>query len=56
MQHDLPRGYDLVVVVRPHEPLTLAEYQRLMSATLVRLHGTWARRPVARGPEKSPRP
>src|ERR671914_858627 len=32
MQHDFPRGYDLVIVVRPHEPLILAEYQRIVSA------------------------
>ena len=44
MQHDLPRGYDLVVVVRPHEPLMLADYQKLLSATLVKLHNTWSRR------------
>ncbi len=44
LQHDLPQGYDLVVVVRPHEPLILAEYQKLLMAMLVRLHGTWQRR------------
>ena len=44
LQHDFPRGYDLVVVVRPHEPLMLADYQRLMSGMLVRLHGAWRRR------------
>ena len=44
MQHDLPRGYDLVIVVRPHEPLMLADYQKIVSATLVRLHTTWAKR------------
>ncbi len=38
MQHDFPRGYDLVVVVRAHEPLILAEYQRILSALLVKLH------------------
>src|SRR6266550_3483474 len=32
MQHDFPRGYDLVVVVRPHEPMQLAEYQKLITA------------------------
>src|SRR4051794_29101453 len=32
MQHDLPRGYDLVIVVRPHEPLMLADYQRILSS------------------------
>ncbi|MDQ3441525.1 MAG: ribonuclease P protein component, partial [Planctomycetota bacterium] len=44
MQHDLPRGYDFVIVVRPHEPLMLADYQRLMSAMAVKLHGAWQRR------------
>jgi ribonuclease P protein component len=41
MQHDLPRGYDLVIVVRPHSPLILAEYQRLLSALAVKLHQQW---------------
>jgi ribonuclease P protein component len=30
MQHDWRDGYDLVIVVRPHEGHTLAEYQRLL--------------------------
>jgi ribonuclease P protein component len=50
LQHDLPRGYDLVVVVRPHEPLMLAEYQKLLSATLVRLHDTWSKRQAPPAP------
>src|SRR2546430_2134165 len=37
MQHDLPAGYDLVIVVRPHEPLILAEYQRILSGAIVKL-------------------
>ena len=44
LQHDFPRGYDLVVVVRPHEPLILAEYQKLLSALLVKLHANWSKR------------
>lgn len=44
MQYDLPTGYDLVVVVRAHEPLPLAEYQRILSSTAVKLHGVWSRR------------
>ena len=44
LQHDLPQGYDWVVVVRPHEPLMLADYQKLLSGTLVRLHNTWSKR------------
>ncbi len=38
MQHDLPKGYDLVIVVRPHAPMMLAEYQRLLSSLLVKAH------------------
>ena len=30
-QHDLPAGLDMVVVVRPHAPLMLGEYKRLLS-------------------------
>lgn len=53
LQHDLPSGYDLLVVIRPHEPLTLAEYQKLMSAMVVKLHGIWNKRsPVGRLPEE----
>jgi ribonuclease P protein component len=48
-QHDLPRPYDLVVVVRPHKPMILAEYQRLLSALLIKLHQEWQKRPA---PEK----
>ena len=44
MQHDLPRGYDFVVVVRPHAPLMLADYQRLLSASAVKLHHAWQRK------------
>src|SRR4051794_16817554 len=44
MQHDFPRGYDLVIVVRPHEPMILAEYQRILSAAMVKLHAAWEKR------------
>jgi ribonuclease P protein component len=37
LQHDWPRGYDLVIVVRPHEPRTLAEYQKLLSGLMIRI-------------------
>jgi ribonuclease P protein component len=48
LQHDLPAGYDLLVVVRPHEPLVLAEYQRLLMAIVVKLHATWQKRGMPR--------
>jgi ribonuclease P protein component len=46
MQHDFPRGYDLVIVVRPHEPLILADYQKALSGTVTKLHQVWSRRVV----------
>ena len=44
LRHDLPAGYDLFVIVRPHEPLMLADYQRLMSSMAVKLHAAWRRK------------
>jgi ribonuclease P protein component len=44
MQHDFPMGYDLVIVPRPHQPLILAEYQRILSGAMVKLHAAWRRR------------
>jgi ribonuclease P protein component len=41
MQHDLPAGYDFVVVVRAHEPLVLVEYQRLLSGLFLKVHQMW---------------
>ena len=43
-QHDWPAAYDLIVVVRRHEPATLGEYQRLLSQAGKRLHGVWESR------------
>ena len=44
LRHELPPGYDLLVVVRPHEPLTLAEYQTLLAAVALKLHNVWQKR------------
>jgi len=57
MQHDFPRGYDLVVVVRPHEPLMLADYQKLLSGAVVRLHRAWqAKSPQPQQSPEAPAP
>lgn len=40
-QHDLPVGYDLIFVVRPHEAMILAEYQKAMTGLMVKVHGMW---------------
>ncbi|HEX8912965.1 MAG TPA: ribonuclease P protein component [Humisphaera sp.] len=47
MQHDWPAGYDLVTVVRPHGPLPLAEYQRILAGTVAKLHVTFTKRAEA---------
>jgi ribonuclease P protein component len=48
MQHELPAGYDLVIVVRPHVPFPLEEYQKILSAALTKLHVAWQRRGQAK--------
>jgi ribonuclease P protein component len=50
LQHDVPTGIDIVLVVRPHEPLPLAEYQRILTALMVRAHGQ------GRGPRREDKP
>ena len=47
-QHDLPVGYDLVITVRPHQPMILAEYQKLLTALMLKLHAAWQKRPSPR--------
>ncbi len=41
LQHDLPRGYDIVINVRPHETAILADYQRMLAAAMLRLPQKW---------------
>lgn len=47
-QHELPREapapYDLVIVVRPHEPLALEAYRDALRASVRSLHSTWQKR------------
>ena len=38
---DFPCGYDLVMVVRPHVPVALAEYQKLFAQLLEKNHQSW---------------
>lgn len=35
---DFPHGYDLVVTVRPHDPMKTAEYQKLLCGAWGALH------------------
>lgn len=55
MQSDLPHGYDLVITVRNHEPLSLAEYQSILSKSSRSLHLEWSRKqekPASKKPRK----
>ncbi|MCI0364181.1 MAG: ribonuclease P protein component [Phycisphaerales bacterium] len=54
LQHDGPpsaHGYDLVIAVRAHTPLTTAEYQAAIRQALSKIHSTWTRKL-----QKTPRP
>lgn len=44
MQHDFPRGYDLIVVIRPHATLNLAAYQHLLHKAARQIHQEWDKR------------
>ena len=44
MQHEFPRGYDLLISVRPHEAMSLAEYKQILRDAVAGLHATWEKR------------
>ncbi len=44
LQHDLPAGYDLVVIARPHEPAALDDYQRWLTDAAQRLDRHWQKK------------
>ncbi len=44
LQHDWPASYDIVIVVHPHQTLTLAEYQRLLFRGIKGQHTEWQKR------------
>lgn len=54
-QHDWPRGYDLVVVVKVHDALTLAEYQKLLFRAVRGIHNEWVKRAMKSAPSESQR-
>ena len=41
LQYDLPGGYDLVIVIRPHAALKLPDYMTLIAAGMKKLHRTF---------------
>ncbi|HEX3357512.1 MAG TPA: ribonuclease P protein component [Tepidisphaeraceae bacterium] len=44
MQRELSRGYDWIVVVKPHTPMKLEEYREMLMAATVKLDETWKKR------------
>jgi ribonuclease P protein component len=40
-----PAPYDIILVVRPHTPLKLEEYQTILSALVARTHDHWQKLP-----------
>lgn len=57
-QHEHPKSppapYDLVIVVRPHEELALAEYRSRLVAAIAELHALWTRRAARRAAGSDP--
>ncbi len=53
------QGYDVIVGAKAHEPLTLAEYRRILSKALRELHQSWQkklqRKPRSPAPSRPPR-
>jgi ribonuclease P protein component len=43
-QHEWPAGYDVVLVVRPHETQKLADYQQMIRQIMVSTHAQWVKR------------
>ena len=44
-QHDVPGGYDLILVPRPHDFLKLEDYQNIIKQTVPNLHHRWEKYP-----------
>jgi ribonuclease P protein component len=41
---DFPSGYDVLIVVKPHEPLKLDEYKELLFKAINKLDAVWRKR------------
>ena len=50
-QHGLPRGYDVVINVRRHDPLSRVDYERLIGKSLQAIERRWT---TSRGPSTDP--
>ena len=44
-QHDLPAGFDFIIVVRAHEPMSLERYQQVLLELAKRIEKAWNAQP-----------
>jgi len=49
---EMPGGYDLVVRVRPHKPMRMSDYCKLLASAWRGLDRDWSKRRDERGPDK----
>jgi ribonuclease P protein component len=65
LQHEFPSrqaqggAYDVVISVRPHEPLALSEYRCILSESVQQLHTSWQKKRQQRSansPDASAKP
>lgn len=52
-QHDLPPGYDLVVIVRPHTMMPMQRYLELLTSASCAIDATWRKRSAREDPPDS---
>jgi ribonuclease P protein component len=45
-QHEWPGAYDIIIVVRAHDPVSLDEYKQMILTGAKSIHKHWGRRPV----------
>lgn len=53
MERDIDVSYDLVIIVHPHEPMQLVDYQKLLATLLSASHQDWHRRSQRRARSSS---
>ncbi len=56
MERDIDVSYDLVVIVHPHEPMQLVDYQKLLATLLNTSHLDWHRRSQRRSRSNTDKP
>ena len=53
-RHAWPTGYDVVISVRPHVPLSLSEYQHIIERAFAAIQKSWTSKPTKTPPIEPP--